>query len=78
MAGPHVAGVVALIWSANPELIGDIDTTTEILHETAARYESQRHGSPECADSPSLPNAAVGYGVVDAYAAVSAALNLED
>ncbi len=30
MAGPHVVGVVALMWSANPSLIGDIETTWEI------------------------------------------------
>ncbi|MEM7531339.1 MAG: S8 family serine peptidase [Chloroflexota bacterium] len=31
MAGPHVAGVVALLWSANPALLGDIDATERIL-----------------------------------------------
>jgi subtilisin family serine protease len=35
MAGPHVAGVVALMWSANPRLIGDIDATEAILVGTA-------------------------------------------
>jgi subtilisin family serine protease len=39
MAGPHVAGVVALIWSANPNLIGDIDRTEAILQATATHYE---------------------------------------
>lgn len=39
MAGPHVAGVVALLWSANPALIGDIERTEEILRLTATRYE---------------------------------------
>ena len=34
--GPHVAGVVALMWSANPRLIGDIGTGA-ILRETATR-----------------------------------------
>ncbi len=38
MAGPHVAGVVALIWSANPALIGDIDRTEQILIETATPF----------------------------------------
>lgn len=37
-AGPHVAGIVALIWSANPALIGDIEQTEEILRSTAAPY----------------------------------------
>jgi subtilisin family serine protease len=35
MAGPHVAGAVALLWSADPSLIGDLDRTEEILATTA-------------------------------------------
>ena len=31
MAGPHVAGVVALVWAAQPELIGKIDETAELI-----------------------------------------------
>jgi hypothetical protein len=38
MAGPHVAGVVALLWSANPDLMGDIDRTEQILIETATPF----------------------------------------
>ncbi len=38
MAGPHVAGVVALMWSANPALIGDIERTEEILRASAAPF----------------------------------------
>jgi subtilisin family serine protease len=70
MAGPHVAGVVALIWSANPKLIGDIDRTEQIITETAQPYDGVREGCFE----GDLPNNAFGYGVVDAYAAVQAAL----
>lgn len=36
MAAPHVAGASALLWSAVPPLIGDIDQTEEILRSTAA------------------------------------------
>jgi subtilisin family serine protease len=39
MAGPHVAGVVALIWSANPDLMGDIEATEEILRASATPYK---------------------------------------
>ena len=35
MAGPHVAGLVALLWSANSTLIGDIGATEEIICQTA-------------------------------------------
>jgi hypothetical protein len=70
MAGPHLAGVVALLWSAQPELIGDIDRTEQIIVETARPYTGVRSG---CFDG-NIPNTAVGYGIVDAYAAVKMAL----
>lgn len=35
MAGPHVAGVVALLWSANPALVGDIGATEALICQTA-------------------------------------------
>jgi subtilisin family serine protease len=35
MAGPHVAGAVALLWSADPTLIGDLNRTEELLDTTA-------------------------------------------
>jgi subtilisin family serine protease len=70
MAGPHVAGVVALMWSAQPKLIGDIDRTEQILRDTARDYVGQE-GS--CGNPNAVPNDTAGYGVVDAYAAVKAA-----
>ncbi len=70
MAGPHVAGVVALMWSAQPKLIGNIDRTEQLLAETARPYEGARS---DCSDA-GVPNDATGYGVVDAFAAVKAAL----
>lgn len=71
MAGPHVAGVVALMWSANPALIGEIDRTEQILRDTAQPYTGDW---PACVTERESPNNAVGYGVVDALAAVKAAL----
>ena len=35
MAAPHVSGVVALLWSAMPQLIGNIAETEIILQNTA-------------------------------------------
>jgi len=35
MAGPHVTGLVALMWSANPKLIGQIDATEDIIRQSA-------------------------------------------
>ncbi len=67
MAGPHVTGVVALMWSANPALIGDIDRTSQILRETARPLP----GTAANQGCPGANNS--GAGLVDAYAAVTAA-----
>jgi hypothetical protein len=71
MAGPHVAGVVALMWSANPQLIGDIDTTERLLAESARPYGFTL---PDCPGADSTPSTAVGFGLVDAYEAVRLAV----
>ncbi len=73
MAGPHIVGVVALLWSANPKLIGDLDATEQILRETAQRADTQTE-KIVCGDPNATPNDFVGYGIVDAYAAVKRAL----
>ncbi len=72
MATPHVAGVVALMWSANPRLIGDIAGTREILRGTATPAEpSYRSRNPQdaCGGDQNI----TGAGIVNAYAAVQAA-----
>ncbi len=72
MAAPHVAGVAALMWSANPALRGNVEETERLIIETARPYE----GAPDaCSASGQLPDPAYGYGIVDAYAAVKAALD---
>jgi hypothetical protein len=72
MATPHVAGVVALMWSANPALIGDLDRTRQILRDTAVPAQlSSRSGQP--ADRCGQDGNLAGAGLVDAYAAVQAA-----
>jgi subtilisin family serine protease len=73
MAAPHVAGVVALMWSANPKLRGDIDATERILLETAAPYNGR---ADDCGVPGEYPDSGAGYGIVDAYAAVKRALEL--
>ena len=70
-AAPHVTGVVALMWSANPKLIGNISLTKKILDDTASPYTGKM---PECVTSKDVPNNAAGYGVLNAYAAVKEAL----
>ena len=73
MAGPHVVGTVALMWSANPALIGDIARTEQILRDTARPYTGSDPGPGACDDPPS-PNDGVGQGLLDAFAAVSEAI----
>ena len=71
MAGPHVAGAVALLWSADPSLIGDIDRTEQLLIGTADPYTG---GTGIGCFEGEIPNAAYGYGVLDVYEAVKEAL----
>ena len=70
-AAPHVTGVVALMWAANPALAGDVARTERILAETTQPYTAT---TPSCSASSNLPTNAYGYGIVDAYAAVQRAL----
>jgi subtilisin family serine protease len=71
MATPHVAGVVALMWSANPRLVGDVVTTRRILLDTAKPpLPSFGEGGDDACGSPAN---VYGAGVVDALAAVQAA-----
>jgi subtilisin family serine protease len=71
MAGPHVVGAVALLWSAVPSLIGDIDRTEQILIQSAHAYAGDRSYGCFVGD---IPNAAFGYGILDIYEAVKMAL----
>ena len=71
MAGPHVVGAVALLWSADPSLIGDIDRTEQILTRSALAYLGSREDG--CFEG-NVPNAAFGYGVLNVYQAVRMAL----
>ena len=70
MAGPHVAGEVALLWSAVPSLRGNIAATTEIIERSAKPTTSTQ--SCGGVSGSTIPNNTFGWGVIDAYAAVQA------
>jgi len=72
MAGPHVVGVVALMWSANPKLVGNIDQTVKILDQSTRPYQ----GTLAACEGSGVPNDGAGYGIVDAYNAVKLALEV--
>ncbi|RMH01934.1 MAG: peptidase S8 [Chloroflexi bacterium] len=68
MAAPHVAGLVALLISANPALAGQVDTIEGIIMNTAVpRTTLDGCGSDT---STSIPNNTYGYGRIDAQAAI--------
>ncbi len=76
MAGPQVAGVVALLWSADPSLVGDIERTERILTQTAKPVAPEGWNTTECSTAGfDTPDNGAGYGMIDAYAAVELALS---
>jgi len=68
MATPHVAGMVALLWSANPALIGNIAATEDLLQRTADFRSSTQCGTA------GPPNNVYGWGIVNALTAVQNSL----
>lgn len=70
MASPHVAGAVALLWSAVPELIGNMDLTEQILIKSATPVPANNCGEGATAV---VPNNTYGYGRLNILAAVQMA-----
>jgi serine protease AprX len=70
-SAPHVAGGVALLWSAVPSLRGDVAASEEILRRSAAPLPA----SQDCPPFPgaNVPNAVFGFGRLDVAAAVALA-----
>ena len=65
MASPHSAGAVALLWSCNPSLVGDIDHTFQILQDTADTPPGGSCGAPPDFEG----NNTFGYGYLNVLAA---------
>jgi serine protease AprX len=76
MAGPHVAGLVALLISANPALAGQVDALEQIITSTAVPLTTTQN----CGDVPGdqIPNNTFGWGRIDALAAVEYVLAQHD
>jgi serine protease AprX len=69
MASPHVAGAVALLWSAKPELVGQVDATAELFRTAAiAKTTTQSCGG---VDGGAVPNNTYGSGLLDVFAAAT-------
>lgn len=74
MAGPHVVGVVALLWSARPDLSRRI-TETKTLLQQSANPSVTVNPVQTCGGTPSnqAPNNSFGWGRVDVLAAYNLA-----
>ncbi|MFG3704701.1 S8 family serine peptidase [Micromonospora sp. NPDC047670] len=62
MAAPHVAGAIALVWSAASSIVGDIDATRSLLDGTAVDSPNSQCGGTDD------DNNAFGEGRLDALA----------
>jgi serine protease AprX len=65
MATPHIAGAMALLWSAHPELQNEINPSRAVLNNMAVHI-----ASAQCGDA-GPPNNVYGWGRVDILAAVT-------
>jgi subtilisin family serine protease len=74
MAGPHVAGLVALIISANPKLAGEVDKIEDIIEESAVKKTTTEGCGVPPDSNTAVPNNTYGHGRIDALAAVNLAL----
>jgi subtilisin family serine protease len=76
MSAPHVAGAIALLWSAFHWLKNDV-FATELLLEITAKPLTSSQGCG--GDSPTaVPNNVYGYGVLDILASYNMAMSKLD
>jgi len=75
MAGPHVAGAVALVWSADATLKNDQTATETLLNASAFRLASVVEGCG--GDYVNGPNNSWGYGLVDVKQALTEDVTLQ-
>jgi len=70
MSTPNVAGGIALIWSAVPGLVRNIEKTNEILQKSAKKQQSNT------CEPRGSPNGLYGHGTVDYERAVKLAIEM--
>ncbi len=75
MASPHLAAAVLLLWSAFPELRGNVDTTEQLLEQTAVHLTTTEGCGGD--STSAVPNNTYGYGRLDVYAAFQAEENVD-
>jgi len=68
MAGPHVAGLVALLISAKPELRGQVPEIETTIERTAVKRTTNQGCGGDLPDQ--IPNNTYGWGRIDALNAV--------
>ena len=81
MAGPHAAGVAALIWSTHPNatqakvaaLLGSTATPAACPTNLSryAPFPSTSNGAPQTCSGGATSNSWYGQGIIDAYAAIT-------
>ncbi len=73
MATPHVAGDVALLWSAHPELRHNVSGSDDVLNSSAVHIPSNSCDS----GAASSPNNTYGNGRIDILAAVDSVVAID-
>jgi subtilisin family serine protease len=69
MASPHTAGAVALLWSCNAALVGQVDATFQVLQNSAGTPPAGNCSAPPDGEG----NYTYGYGYLDVLAAGNSA-----
>ena len=68
MAGPHVAGLVALVISATPEIAGNVDGVETVIEQSAVPLMTTQGCGGDAGDA--IPNNVFGWGRIDAQSAI--------
>ncbi len=68
MAGPHVAGLVALVISAKPEMAGNVDGVETVIEQSALHLTTTQGCGGDAGNA--VPNNVFGWGRIEALAAI--------